>query len=101
MESIYSKLRRDGAFDPSVIKKDAKEVIFNLVSCMCDNRNQLHFKKNPDGEFRVSMGISAISNLQMKCSALDLIWVADEGDWELVSKMINSGTSVIDSVKSR
>jgi hypothetical protein len=83
------------------IKKEAKEVIFKTVSCMCDNVHYLRFKKNSDGEFKIDgMGFS-ISNWQMKHPKHEIEWEADENEWGGVIAMINSGTEVIEEVKSR
>ncbi|MDP8268222.1 MAG: hypothetical protein P9L97_05785 [Candidatus Tenebribacter davisii] len=92
--------------DLSPIKQDAKEVVFDLVSCMCDNKNRLVFKQKEDGEFRVFLlggnGIShALSNLQMKGDYLDLTWKADQGNWTGVAKIIETGTSLIAYIMSR
>jgi hypothetical protein len=53
------------------IKEGAREVIFKTVSCMCDNVGHLR------------------------------LWTSDHEGWDEVIKMINSGTSVIESVISR
>ncbi len=82
-------------------KTIAKEVIFKTVSCMCDNVHYLRFKKNSDGEFKIDgMGFS-ISNWQMKHPKHEIEWEADENEWGGVIAMINSGTEVIEEVKSR
>ena len=99
--SIYQELVHKSV-DVSVIKKDAKEVIFNLVSCMCDNRYQLTVKKNSDGEFRLGLGRFAVSNLQMNGDYnTDITWAADEADWDAVVRVIKTGTSAIESIRSR
>ena len=97
--SKYQELRMN---KPKLtIKKGAKEVIFKTVSCMCDNVHYLRFKKNSDGEFKMDgMGFS-ISNWQMKHPKHDIEWEADENEWGGVIAMINSGTEVIEEVKSR
>ena len=83
------------------IKENAKEVIFEVVSCMCDNRNSIQFKKNEEGEFRVNGRGSAMSNFQMAHDTIDLTWSADEQDWSRVIAMINTGTSRVASVRAR
>jgi hypothetical protein len=97
--SKYQELRMN---KPKLtIKKGAKEVIFKTVSCMCDNVHYLRFKKNSDGEFKMDgMGFS-ISNWQMKHPKHEIEWEADENEWGGVIAMINSGTEVIEEVKSR
>jgi hypothetical protein len=84
-----------------LIKGGAREVIFKTISCMCDNVGYLRFKKNGEGDFKLDgMGYS-ISNWQMKTTKHDLEWLADEEGWDEVIKLINTGTSKIESVKSR
>ncbi len=83
------------------IKKGAKEVLFTTISCMCDNKHTIQFKKNEEGEFRVNGRGSSMSNWQMKYDTMDLTWAADEGNWDEVIKMINTGTSQISEVRAR
>ena len=83
------------------VKANAREVIVNLVSCMCDNRYETVFKKNSDGDFEYNTCGQAYRNFQIKHSKLDLEWVADEGDWDNVFRMINTGVVVIEKVRSR
>jgi hypothetical protein len=84
------------------VKKDAKEVVFTTISCMCDNLHRITFKKNENGEFSVSGGGSALSNWQMQGDyRTDLVWGADDQDWDSVVRVINSGTSKVESVRSR
>jgi hypothetical protein len=88
------------------IKEEAREVIFTLVSCMCNNVSYVKFYKNDNGDFRIQsttkngMG-NAFSNYQIKHPKDDIEWEADDNNWDKVITMINSGTSVIESVKSR
>ena len=103
--------RQDGIkADITGIISDPKEVVFNLVSCMCDNRDRLIFKKtNANGymEFRVylksypSGTMQSLSNLQMKADEIDLAWKAGGNEWENVVELIETGTSVIESIMSR
>jgi len=83
------------------VAPNAREVIFKTVSCMCDNVHYLKFKKNAEGDFKMSGNGNALSNWQMKHTPHDIEWVADEGKWGQVRRMINTGTSKIESVKSR
>lgn len=83
------------------VKENAKEVIFKTISCMCDNVGYLRFKKNDDGEFKLDGMGYAVSNWQMENPKHEIEWKADEGVWDRVVQMINSGTSVIEEVKSR
>ena len=43
----------------------------------------------------------ALSNWQMKHKPHDIEWIADEGKWNQVFRMINTGTEKIESLKSR
>jgi len=58
------------------IKEGAREVIFTLVSCMCDNVSFMKFYKNDNGDFRVQattkhgMG-EAFSNFQIEAENED------------------------------
>jgi len=97
--SKYRELRMN---QPKLtIKGGAKEVIFKTISCMCDNVGYLRFKKNDNGEFRLDGMGYAVSNWQMKHAKHEIEWMADEEGWDEVILMINSGTEVIESVKSR
>ena len=68
---------------------------------MCDNVGNLRFKKNSEGEFKLDGMGFAISNWQMKYQKHEIEWKADENMWDEVIKMINSGTSIIESVMNR
>jgi hypothetical protein len=97
--SKYQQLLQNPPFIK--VKKDAREVIFKTVSCMCDNVHYLKFKKNDQGDFKMSGNGFAISNWQMSHPQHDIEWEADDQNWRRVAKMINTGTSKIESVKSR
>jgi len=84
-----------------VVKKNAREIIVTTISCMCDNIHYIRIKKNEEGDFKIdTMGFS-FSNWQFKYPKHDMEWAADEGKWDLVFKMINSGTSAISEIKCR
>ena len=83
------------------IKEEAREVIFKTISCMCDNVGYLKFKKNSEGYFKMSGNGFSLSNWQFKYQVHEIEWTADENGWDEVIKMINSGTSLIESVISR
>ena len=97
--SQFQALRRN----PPVItiKEGAREVIFALVSAMCDNKSTLALRKNESGDFRADLISESFSNMQCKHDKIDLEWAADEGNWAEVIKMINTGTRVVQSVRSR
>ena len=97
-----SKFRNLRVNPPKIqVKGSVREVIFTTISAMCDNVGTLKFKKNADGDFKISGMGFAISNWQMKSPTHDIEWAADDADWDKVIEMINSGTSVVEKVKSR
>ena len=97
--SKYVELRRN---QPKLtIKEGAREVIFTVISCMCDNVYHFTFKKNDSGDFKMHCGGFAYSNFSIKHPKHDVEWEADANEWGGVIAMLNSGTSVIESVKSR
>jgi len=83
------------------VVKDAREVVINVVSCMCDNKHRLTMKKNSDGDFKLGTHGSAYSNFQIKFQKDVVEWEADSANWKTVFEMINSGTSKIEAVRSR
>lgn len=83
------------------VVENAREIVIDLVSCMCDNRHKWTLKKNQDGDFKIYTHGHAFSNFQTEFDKIDIEWVADSGDWKEVFRMINSGTSKIESVRSR
>ncbi len=82
-------------------KKDCTDVIFTVISCMCDNKYTLRMKKNSDGEFKLNGMSQCLGNFQFKNDVHEIEWKADEGKWADVVRMINKGTVVIESVASR
>jgi hypothetical protein len=88
------------------IKEGAREVIIKVVSSMCDNIAFFHFKKDTEGDFRLSnynshnIGMS-YSNYQVPVTKEDLEWEADDGNWDSIVKLINSGVQSVESAKSR
>jgi len=102
----YQELLQNPPRVRSSIKKNAKEVIFYVVSCMCDNKHTLRFRKNDDDEFKMSGMGQALSNFQFGykeggIKPFEIEWEADNGNWTDVIGMINSGTEKIEKVISR
>ena len=97
--SKYVELRNNNP--KLVIKEGAREVIFKTISCMCDNVYYLKFKRNSEGDFKMNGNGFALSNFQFNHQVHEIEWEADENMWGGVIAMINSGTSVIESVTSR
>lgn len=83
------------------VVENAREVVIDLVSCMCDNRYKWTLKKNQDGDFKIFTHGYAFSNFQTEFDRDTIEWEADGGNWKQVFMMINSGTSKIESIKSR
>jgi len=99
-----SKYRELVANPPKITvdKESPREVIFYLVSCMCDNKHKITFRKKENGEYSVSAGNQAMSNFQMKGDyATDLRWFAEDNEWNKVVDVINSGTEVVEAVRYR
>ena len=48
------------------VKENAREVVINLISCMCDNKHKWTIKKNSEGDFKISTHGFAFSNFQTK-----------------------------------
>ena len=82
-------------------KSTAREVVIKVVSCMCDNRYTFTFKRNADGDFKMSTGAFAYSNFQFRTDKDEMEWAADDNQWNDVFFMINKGTVKIEKVKSR
>jgi hypothetical protein len=98
-ESKYRSLRIN---PPKLeVKENAREVIITTVSCMCDNIHYLTLKKNNEGDFKLYGNGFSLSNWQMGHPAHEIEWTADEGNWDSVFEMINSGTEAISEIKSR
>jgi hypothetical protein len=83
------------------VKENAREIKIDLVSCMCDNRYRWTIKKNEAGDYKIFTHGFAYSNFQIKHRRDDIEWEADEGNWNKVFEMINSGTEKIEKIKSR
>jgi hypothetical protein len=97
--SKYSELR---ANTPKlVIKESPREVTFKIISVMCDNVHYIKFKKNEQGDFKMNGNGYSLSNFQFKHEKFEIEWEADLQNWGGVIAMINSGTSVIESIISR
>tara|TARA_R110002020_G_scaffold53123_2_gene148950 strand:+ start:246 stop:551 length:306 start_codon:yes stop_codon:yes gene_type:complete len=98
-DSVYRKL----LLDPPLLEIEGspREVKIDLVDCMCDNRYRWTIKKNENGDYKIFTHGFAYSNWQIKQRKDDIEWIADEGKWQEVFKVINSGTSKIESIKYR
>jgi hypothetical protein len=83
------------------VKEGAREVIFKTISYMCDNVGYLKFKKNSEGDFKMSGNGYSLSNWQFKHPVHEIEWKADEEEWNEVVAMINSGVKIVESVVSR
>ena len=99
--SKYQELMQNPPKVYQEVKKNAKEVIFYVVSCMCDNKYTLRFRKNDNDEFKMSGMGFALSNFQFEHKPFEIEWIADEGDWIGVKNMINTGTIKVEKVISR
>lgn len=87
--------------NPPKFKIEGNEVIMTLVSAMCDNQHTWKFKRNSEGNFKISTCGFAYRNFQTKFEKWEIEWEADEGNWNEVISMINSGTSRVGKVRCR
>ena len=100
MSSKYQRLLNE-PIEIDVVE-NAREVIIETTSCMCDNINHLDFTKDENGDFYVSGRRDALSNWQMAGDyQTDLRWAADDQDWNKVVSIINTGTSKVSKIRSR
>ena len=83
------------------IVENPKEVIFHTVASMCDNRHMFKFKKDANGEFKLSCNGFAYSNFGIPNDKYELEWAADDDRFFMVIQMINSGYQVVEKVRSR
>ena len=97
--SKYGELLRK----PPVLEVYGKprEMKIDLVSATCDNRSRWTIKENEDGDYKINCHSQAYSNFQIEHGKDDIEWIADEGKWEKVFDMINTGTSLIEEIKYR
>jgi len=78
-----------------------REIKIDLVSAMCDYRHWLTFIDIVDVDYKIFSHGFAYSNFQIEHGKDDIEWIADDGNWEEVFDMINTGTSKIESIKYR
>ena len=110
--SKYREIRQN----PPALKvvDNPSRVTMKMVSCMCDNRSEIKFLKT-ENFWRVwavlpsGMG-NSLSNYQFGCGATgggfkataeDLCWMAEDGEWDEIIKVVNSGVSVIELIRSK
>jgi ssDNA-binding Zn-finger/Zn-ribbon topoisomerase 1 len=101
MSKYKELLNNPPVFTKLYDSENLREVIFETISCMCDNKGFLKLKKNNEGDFKLSGNGFAISNWQMQHAKHDIEWEADAANWGMVVNMINTGTSKIASIKNR
>ena len=101
MTKYQEPLSKPPVFTKLYDSENLREVIFETISCMCDNKHFIKLKKNSEGDFKMSGNGFALSNWQMKHAIHDIEWEADDNNWGAVVNMINTGTSKINTVKCR
>ena len=99
--SIYQSLLQNPP--KLVFVPNSRQVIFNLVSCMCDNKHTIAYDLDKD-----NLSGYSISNLQLKGGYYDLVMLLEQAlakdDAKAFAKsvsLINTGTSKIASVQFR
>ena len=80
---------------------DGNPETYAVLPSSSNNRYRWTIKQNEDGDYKIFTHGFAYSNWQIKDRKDDIEWVADEGNWDKVFEMINSGTSTIESIKYR
>ena len=83
------------------IVQNPREVIFHTVASMCDNKYLFKFKKNAEGDFKLTCNGFSFSNFGIKDDKYKLEWAADESNFFNVIPMIDSGYQVVEKVVSR
>ena len=83
------------------IQGKPRQIKIDLVSVMCDNKYRWMVSKDENGDYRINTMGYAYSNFQCKYRKDDIEWEMDEGNWDLVWRMINSGTSKVSNIKYR
>ena len=114
MGNFYRKLRHN----PPTLKvvDNPSRVTIKMVDAMCDNLSEIKFVKTEDfwkvrAVLPSGMG-NSLSNYQFGCgsyapknalrvTAEDLCWMAEDGNWDEIIKVVNSGVSVIELVRSK
>jgi hypothetical protein len=81
--------------------KNPREVHFNVVSCMCDNRHIISFKKKENGEWDHHGNGQAMSNFKLKLDSIDLNWSAEDGAWKDIFNAINNKYQFVEKIRSR
>lgn len=87
------------------VNSDSKKVMFTMIGVMCDSKSYITFEKNSEGYFGMrACGTTgygySLYNYQFEPPVPEIIWAADEGDWDEVIKMLNSGVALIETVRS-
>lgn len=98
MRDLYSQLVKS---PPQIqIAENATEMKIHLVSVMCDNKYMISMTRFTTG-WQLNTRGQAFHNFQMKCYQYEIEWAADAKDWSTMTKLLNSGTSVIEKIVSR
>jgi len=101
MTKYQELLNNPPVFTKLYDSENLREVIFETISCMCDNKHFLKFRKNSDGDFKMNGNGHSLRNWSMNYQPHDIEWEADDNNWGSVINMINTGTSRVSTVKFR
>lgn len=87
------------------IKPDTKLILLTMVSCMCDNVSYLKLIRKDD-EIKIShyndRCALAFSNLGTESNAKEMMrWAFEDGDFNELIRLANTGTSAIADVRLR
>jgi hypothetical protein len=97
--STFQELVRN----PPVLNKvvdGAKEIVIQLISSMCDNRDIWVITMNKEGKFKIDTNGYSFNNFQIRYSKTEVERECDNNNWLKVFTMINSGESRIKQIRS-
>lgn len=80
-------------------------VEINMVSAMCDNKSKIIIQKKPGSIAKVTYKngscLLSFPNLNCGYDADDIAWEFEDGKLSTILKMLNEGTSAVESVRQR
>jgi len=83
------------------IEGKPREIKIDLISVMCNNKHRWTIRKNGGGDYKIFTHGFSYSNWIIPFRKDDIECEMDEGNWNKVFRMINSGSSVIEKIKYR
>ena len=78
-----------------------RQIKIDLVASMCDNKYRWICSKDDRGDWKINTMGYCFSNFGIKYRKDDIEWEMDDGNWDEVWKMINSGYQLVSNIKYR